>query len=173
LRPGLATAGLLRAPHALSDREVRRVQHAISNVEGAHALSREHFGFHATPVRLLITGAATVVALIIVAVAVSLVAAESRREHAMVVAVGADPRIRRRIIAANAFFVTALAGVLAAPAGFLPVAILEVARTQNQPIVVPWSVIAIVTLGAPLVAGLIAGAFSREPTPHAMLQPVW
>ncbi|MEX2558024.1 MAG: FtsX-like permease family protein [Actinomycetota bacterium] len=173
LRPGLASAGLLRAPHALSDEEIGRVQRAISRCEGTYATSRENFMFHATPVRLLITAAATFVALIIIGVAVALVAAESRREYALVVALGAGLGMRRRTVAANAFFVTALAGILAVPAGLLPVAIVEVARTQNQPIVVPWDVIGIVMVGAPLVAGLIAAAFSRQPPSRALLQPAW
>lgn len=173
LRPGLATAGLLRAPHALSDEEISRVQRAISRFEGAYATGREHLMFHATPVRLLITAAATFVALIIIGVAVALVAAESRREDALVAAVGAGPGMRRRTVAATAFFVTALAGMIAVPAGLVPVAIVEIARTPNQPFVVPWDVVGIVMVGAPLVAGLIAAASSRQPPSRDLLQPVW
>ena len=173
LHPGLASAGLLRAPHALSDEEVGRVQRAISKFEGAYATSRQQLMFHATPARLLITAAATLVALIIIGVAVALVAAESRREDALVVAVGAGPGMRRRTVAANAFFVTAMAGIIAAPAGLLPVAIVEMARTPNQPIVVPWDVVGIVMVCAPLVAGLIAAGFSRQPPSRDLLQPAW
>jgi hypothetical protein len=173
LRPDLASHGLLRAPHALSDEEIGHVQRAISSFEGAYATSRENFMFRATSVRLWITAAATLVALIIIGVAVALVATESRREDALVVAVGAGPGMRRRTVAANAFFVTALAGILAVPAGLMPVAIVELARTPNQPIVVPWDVIGIVMVGAPLVGGLIAAAFSRQPPSRALLQPAW
>lgn len=173
LRARLAEHALLRAPHALSREEIERVRRAISGYEGAYALSKQNYMFHATPARLLVTGAATILALIIVAVTVSLVAAESRREHAVVVAIGAGPGMRRRTVAASALFVTALAGVLAVPAGFLPVAITAVARKQNLPIVVPWTVIGIVAVAAPLVAGAIAGAVSRQPTSRALLQPIW
>jgi putative ABC transport system permease protein len=173
LGPAVTDHALLRAPHTFSREEIARVRRAISGFEGAFAISRENLMFHATPARLLVTGGATILALIIVAVAVSLVAAESRREYAVVVAVGAGPGIRRRTVAANAFFVTALAGVVAVVAGFVPVAIISVARTANQPIVVPWAVIGIVAVGAPLIAGAIAGAVSRQPTSRALLQPVW
>lgn len=173
LRPGAASSALFRAPHSLSDEEIRRVRHAIAPFQSSYALSRQNFMFHATPARLLITAAATFVALIIIAVAVALVAAESRRESAMVVALGAGPAIRRRTVAAQSFFITALAGILAVPAGFAPVAIIQVARTQNQPIVVPWDVIGIVALGAPLVAAAVAAISSREPPAQSLLQPAW
>ena len=103
----------------------------------------------------------------------ALVGAESRREHAVLVAVGAGPGRRRRTVAANAFFVSALAGVLAVPAGFLPVVILELARRAHRPIVAPWSVIGIVALGAPLIAAAFAGLASREPSSRSLMQPAW
>jgi len=173
LHSRLPNAAILRGRHALTKPEIKRVKHAVASFDGASATSRDEMMFPATTARLAVTGAATGVALIIVAVAVALVGAEARREHTMLVAVGAGPGTRRKTVAANAFFVSAIAGVLALPAGFLPVAIIEIARTVNQPIIVPWSVLGIVALGAPLIAAAIAAVSSREPTPRSLLQPIW
>jgi putative ABC transport system permease protein len=171
--PGVPSNAVLVAPHELTDEEIAAVRRAISPFSGAYARSLDDYLYNATAERLVVTAAAAVIALIIVAVAVALVGAESRREHAILVAVGAEPGTRRKMVAANAFLVAALAGVLGAQAGFLPMAVIQFARRGGYPIVVPWFEIGIVALGAPLIAGIVAGVFSREPSNRALLRPVW
>jgi len=119
------------------------------------------------------TGIAIALALIIVGVAVGLVGAESRREQAILSAVGASPRVRRRLVGANALLMTALAAVLAVPAAMIPMALILISERPRQPVPTPWSVIGIVAIGAPLIAGVLAALASRAPKARAMLQPNW
>jgi len=170
---GNTNTGLLRAPHALTKLEAERVKHAVSLIPGGYAQAQRDYIIDSTPMRLAMTGAAMALALIIVAVAVALVGAESRREQAILSAVGAAPGVRRRMVGANAFLMTSLAGVLAVPAGLVPMALILISERPRQPVPVPWSVVAMVALGAPLVAGLIAALVSRQPKSRAMLQPNW
>ena len=43
----------------------------------------------------------------------------------------------------------------------------------RQPVPTPWSIIGIVAIGAPLIAGVLAALASRAPKARAMLQPNW
>ena len=56
-----------------------------------------------------------------VPIAVALGEAESRPEQRTLLAIGADPRLRRRITAARAGVIAILGGLLAVPSGRLPV----------------------------------------------------
>ena len=70
--------------------------------------------------RLLLIGLALLFAVSVTGVAIALGEAESRPEQRSLVALGADPRLRRRIVASRAAVLALLAGVLAVPAGLLP-----------------------------------------------------
>lgn len=112
------------------------------------------------------------IALIIVAVSVALVGAESRRDFAILSAVGASPRTRRSIAAARAGLLTLSAAVLAVPAGFLPIAVAQMTRSVPRPIVIPWNAVALVVLATPAIASIAAGLVSRRPSAAAMLRPI-
>ena len=120
--------------------------------------------------RLAAVAAASLVALGIVAVIVALVSAEGRRDQAILVAIGAAPRTRRRIAGARAGLVSLLAAVIAIPAGFVPVTVIQWAR--RFPIVVPWPTLLLVAVGVPVVAAGFGWLTSRKPAGSAMLQPV-
>ena len=70
--------------------------------------------------RWVLIGISLLVALSVTAVAVALGEAESRQEQRTLLAVGADPRIRRRITVARAALLALLAGLLAISAGTHP-----------------------------------------------------
>jgi putative ABC transport system permease protein len=171
--PGLTNTGLLRGPHVLTKPDIRRVKHAVSLIPGGYAQAQSDYIIDSTPMRLGMTGGAMALALIIVAVAVSLVGAESRREQAILSAVGAAPGVRRRMVGANAFLMTALAGVLAVPAGLVPIALILISERPRQPVPVSWAIVGMVSVGAPLIAGRGAALVSRQPKSRAMLQPNW
>jgi putative ABC transport system permease protein len=96
-------------------------------------------------------------------------------------AVGAAPRTRRRVAAAQSGVLAALAGLLAVPAGLIPAIALvrtqegppvdyvtdpvQVAARLPHPIVVPWAVLAAVVIGVPLLAAAGGALFSRADTP--------
>jgi putative ABC transport system permease protein len=71
--------------------------------------------------RLLLIGLVLLFALSVTGIAIALGEAESRPEQRSLLALGADPGLRRRIAAARAAVFALLAGLLAVPAGLLPV----------------------------------------------------
>jgi putative ABC transport system permease protein len=105
--------------------------------------------------RLLLIALALLFALSVTGVAIALGEAESRPEQRSLLALGADPRLRRRIAAARAGVLALLAGILAVPAGLLPVWGLLASR--EAPFVVPVPEIAGAVIALPLLA--IAGAW--------------
>lgn len=83
-------------------------------------------------------------------IAIALGEAESRPEQRSLLALGADPRLRRRIAAARAAVLALLAGILAVPAGLLPIWGIFVSR--GSPIAVPVLEIAGAVVALPLLA---------------------
>jgi putative ABC transport system permease protein len=162
---------LVRAQHDLSGADLSRAKDLAARYSGIYEYSNRDLGSQAGPVRLLATAGGALLGLAILAVALALVRVEARREEAIMVAVGAPPGTRRKLAAANALLVSLLAGLLAAAAGFLPVAIVERAQTTPEPVVVPWGALAAVLLVVPVLAGAAAAAASRRPPPSMLLRP--
>jgi putative ABC transport system permease protein len=94
--------------------------------------------------------------LVVLAIALTLAAAETRSDQRSLLAVGADPALRRSIAAGRAAVLGGLGGVLAVPAGLLPVFGLLCSASDIE-LVVPWGSLALVGLGTPLLA--VAGAW--------------
>jgi hypothetical protein len=120
--------------------------------------------------RLSITLASFLFALGVVAIAVALGESESHADHRTLLALGADPGVRRRIIAARAGVLALMAGLLAVPAGLLPAWGLLASR--DTPLVVPVAEVGAAVLILPLVA--IAGALllSRSIPPWSAFRDV-
>jgi putative ABC transport system permease protein len=108
---------------------------------------------------LIVTFLSVVLALTITAIAVALGESESRADQRALLAIGADPSLRRRIVAARAGVIALMAALLAIPAGLLPVWGLLASR--DQPVVIPLPELLAIVVLLPLAA--IAGAllFSR------------
>jgi hypothetical protein len=85
--------------------------------------------------RWVLIGLSLLFALSVTGIAVALGEAESRSDQRTLLTIGADPRVRRRITAARAGVIALLGGVLAVPAGLLPVWGLLASR--GSPLVVP------------------------------------
>jgi putative ABC transport system permease protein len=103
-----------------------------------------------------------VTALACVAIALALAAAETRPDQQTLLAVGADPRLRRIMAAGRALLLSAIGALLAVPAGLLPVWGLN--RSDDATagsIAIPWDTIAIVAIGVPCVAAAGAWALTR------------
>jgi len=105
----------------------------------------------------------------VVAIGLSLSAAESREERDVLVAVGARPSSMRRVAGAKAYLLVVAGAVLAVPTGFLPVAlVIHTASRQElinasgstivttQPVVVPWMMIGLLVGAIPVIAGVLA-----------------
>jgi putative ABC transport system permease protein len=162
---------LLRAPHDLTGQEIERAKDIVARHIGAYAISARDLGSHDGPDRLWAIASGALLGLAILAVALALVRSESRRDQAILVAVGAEPRDRRRIAAAGALLLAFLGGALAVPVGFLPIAVIQSALTGDTPIVVPWGAIAAVLFAVPLLAGTVSAVTSRQPPVLDLLQP--
>ena len=109
-------------------------------------------------------------ALAILAVAVALVASESRRSRQILVAVGAGPMSHRKLLAATSWLLALIAAVLAVPSGLLP---LVVAAGQSDfPIRIPWATIVIVLFFVPLLAALVSSVVARTPRLGSLLRPI-
>jgi putative ABC transport system permease protein len=163
---------VMRSASDLTDDDLRRARTIVGQHLGATVYSVSDLGSQNGPGRRAVGVAGSAVALAIVAVVVALVSEESRRDRAIVTAVGASPRTRRALGGASAAVVAVVAGILAVPAGFVPVTVFRIAQARGYPIVIPWAAIAVALLGVPIVAGLAGAIASRQPKPMSLLRPI-
>ncbi len=109
--------------------------------------------------RILIMALALLFAVSVTGIAIALGEAESRPEQRSLLAIGADPRLRRRIAASRAAVLALLAGILAVPAGLLP--IWGIFASRGSPLAVPTIEIVGAVLALPLLAVISAFLLSR------------
>jgi putative ABC transport system permease protein len=93
-----------------------------------------------------------------------LTAVDSRADLATLSAVGAAPRMRRRLMASSAAVTAFLGSVLGVFAGFVP-AIGLISSRRGMPVVLPWSQLFTVTVGIPTLAAIFAWVFTRSRLP--------
>jgi putative ABC transport system permease protein len=163
---------VLRAPTDLTDADLQKAGAIVGRYSGASMNDVSSLGSQNGPGRWYFGIAGTLLALAIVGVIVTLMGEESRRDRAIVSAVGAAPRTRRALAGASAWVVAAVAGALAIPAGFVPVTVFRIAQARGYPIVVPWAAIAIAVVGVPVVAATVGALASRQPKPMSLLRPI-
>lgn len=109
----------------------------------------------------------TAAALGVTAVGLALSATEARDDLTTLTALGAPPRLRRRVRAWEALLTAGIAGVLAVPLGFVPAAVAIRANRGESAgrdvIVFPWTMALVVAVAVPLVAAAVAYASGRSP----------
>jgi putative ABC transport system permease protein len=173
LEPDPPVRFVVRAADEIDDQQLEDAKQLASAYPGAYIMGLEDTrSATGRPLRLAVLASSGLIALGIVAVAVALVAAETRRDRAILVAVGAAPGTRRRIAGSSALVLTGLAGLLAVPGGFLPAAVFRTASAAGDPLIVPWAVFAVVVLAVPLIAGGISAVASRPPPAARLLRPL-
>ncbi|HEX5619917.1 MAG TPA: FtsX-like permease family protein, partial [Solirubrobacteraceae bacterium] len=118
----------------------------------------------ANGVMLAIAGIAGFVTLVGVAISVALSAAEGRADLATLAAVGAAPRRRRALAASQALVIAGLGCVVGIAFGAF-VAYTARATTGSPDFVVPWMNLAVTGLVVPLLAVLVATAFTPSRLP--------
>lgn len=109
--------------------------------------------------RLLVTALVLLFAVSVTGIAIALGEAESRPEQRTLLAVGADRALRRRIAASRAAVLTLLAGVLAVPAGLLP--IWGIFASRGSPLGIPTIEIVGAVLALPILAVASSWLLSR------------
>ncbi|GAA1310417.1 hypothetical protein Psi02_39770 [Planotetraspora silvatica] len=143
------------------------------------------------PILLTLGAAAAVLVLGMTFVSTGLAAAEAKPDLAVMSAVGAAPRMRRRVKAGQALVIAlagavigVLAGLVAGVAAGWPRPHARASRPlfgadglplTPQPatpvIIVPWSLIALLVVGLPLLAALVCGVFTRSRLPAPRRRP--
>ncbi len=109
--------------------------------------------------------AALLTALVVVAIALSLSAAESRSDRAAMIAIGAPPWVTRNLSAGRAAVLAGLGGLLSVPAGLLPAWGL-VSTLDGMPFVPAWAAIGAAALGLPAIAVAGAWVLARSGMPN-------
>ena len=99
-------------------------------------------------------------------VATGLAQADARADHATLAAVGADPRLRRRLTAFQAAVVAGLGALLGTVSGFVPTVAFLYADAQMR-FVAPWQNLLVIAVVIPAVAALAAGLLTRSRLPLA------
>jgi putative ABC transport system permease protein len=154
---------LIRLDRPVSQGDVEHAQALLERFADARAAASLPPINPTDMTRVLFAVLSLAFALTVTAIAVALGEAEARGDQRTLLAIGADPRLRRQIAAARAGVLALLAGVLAVPAGLLPVWGLLASR--DAVLVVPWPEVAAVVGLLPLAAILGALLLSR-PIPH-------
>jgi putative ABC transport system permease protein len=111
-------------------------------------------------VEALLSAAALVLSLFVVAVSLALAAAETRDERDVLVVIGAPPATMRHTSGRKALLLTLLGAALAVPVGFLPVSVFTAASDNDLPLVFPWRIVLLLVAAVPIVAALATTAFS-------------
>ena len=99
-------------------------------------------------------------------VATGLAQADARGDHATLAAIGAAPRLRRRLTAFQAAVVAGLGALLGTVSGFVPMAAYLYADTEMV-FVAPWRNLLVIAFVVPAVAALAAFALTRSRLPLA------
>jgi putative ABC transport system permease protein len=154
---------LVRAPDPVSPAELQAARAALAPypeltiVAGAGARPRSV----PTSLLTLLFGVSAAVALAVVAAMVGLTQAEASSERRALFAIGASPSDLRRTTAASAGLLAMIGGVLAVPAGLLPLAAIYAASPAAAPLVVPWTGLAVAAVAVPAVAAAGGAALTR------------
>ncbi len=173
LIPAIYSSGaLIRLAHDATKSDIEKARTIAASHDGASIRTRADAEPKETIAKMIVFGMGSAVALAILTVAIALVASESRRDQAILAAVGADPAMRRKVAGMGGLLLAALAAVLAVPTGFIPLAIVHASMPNPRPVVVPVVTIVAVLLLVPAVAGAGAAISSKEPSTRRMLDPL-
>lgn len=154
-----ASTYVIRLNRDVTESDVERADGLVASLDETYARAPLDPPRSDDTPRWAITIASFLFALSVAAIAVALGEAESRPDQRTLLAVGADPRIRRRIVASRAGVLGLLAGHLALPAGLIPAWGLLASR--GVPMVLPVAELALVVIALPLAAILGALLLSR------------
>ncbi|WP_329579141.1 FtsX-like permease family protein [Kitasatospora sp. NBC_01250] len=159
---------------APTEKDQQRATAAVNGINASAELDVER-GFQSKSdlVTLALTGFAVLVVLGAAGIATGLAAADSRPDQATLAAVGAPPRIRRTLAGLQCGLIAVVGAVLGTLSGYVPAVALRRARDLaysgsqgvHTPILTPWSLILLVVLVLPLVAGLVAAATTSSRIP--------
>ncbi|WP_329085263.1 ABC transporter permease [Streptosporangium sp. NBC_01469] len=176
------------ASHGLSPRQGLGLEWELAGAgppAGVGVMIEQGFQNDVVPVLWLLMGAAFILVLGGTFVATGLAAADMRSDLATMAAVGAPPGTRRLVVAGQAGFIAglgvligALAGAVTGVAAAWPMTTRTYGSVMLTPageiipslpsapptVEIPWLLLAAVVIGLPVLAALVAGAFTRTKT---------
>jgi putative ABC transport system permease protein len=155
LSPGTSVRYVIRLPRTVTDADLSAAGAIAARYPDTTTFAERPPVNAGADFRLAMIVASLLFALTVTAVAVALGEAESRAEQRTLLAIGADPGLRRRIAASRAGVIALLGGLLAVPAGLLP--IWGLLASRGYPLVVPIQEVAGAVVLLPLLA--IAGTW--------------
>ena len=150
---------IVQFDHPVTDADLAGVRQVAATYPETSAVTMSAPERPGQEFRFVLIALVLVFALSVMGVALALGEAESRPEQRSLLALGADPRLRRRIVASRAAVLALLAGVLSVPAGLLPIWGIFVSR--GSAIAVPTIEIAGAVVVLPVLAVVISWLLSR------------
>jgi putative ABC transport system permease protein len=150
---------IVRYDHPVTQADLGHAQDVASRFPETVALIDTPPDRQGAEFRLVIMALVLLFAVSVTGIAIALGEAESRPEQRSLLAIGADPRLRRRIAGARAAVLALLAGILAVPAGLLPIWGIFVSR--GSPIAVPTLEITGAVIVLPILAVAASWLLSR------------
>lgn len=160
----------IRLDHPVTETDIATAASLIADSPNTYAQADPRPIDPSAVERLIASALSILLALTITAIAVALGEAEARADQRTLVAVGADPGLRRRIVAARGGVIALLAATLALPAGLLPVWGLYASRNQAVALPLPELIVTIVLL--PVVAMLGGLLLSRSLPPWSAFRDI-
>ncbi|MFF2007662.1 FtsX-like permease family protein [Streptomyces sp. NPDC058195] len=165
------------AAHAPTSAENQRTRAVIDQAGGGIWVQAESGPLRTADAKLLIlTLFAGVVTLGAAAIATGLAKADAEADLSTLSAVGAPPGVRRRLSGFQCLVVALTGVVLGTLAGVVPAVALRLVdlgdalaamrqfpmESAYTPIVLPWGTLGVIVVVVPLLAGLLAAAFTRS-----------
>ncbi|MFE7621113.1 FtsX-like permease family protein [Streptomyces sp. NPDC057496] len=179
-RLGLHTSpagSVYTAAHPPTDAELQRARAAIDQAGGGLWVQAESGPYKMEDTMLVIlTLLAGLVTLGAASITTGLAKADAEADLNTLSAVGAPPGVRRKLSGFQCMVVALTGVVLGTLAGLVPAVALRLVDLRDAlktmraepmesaytPIVLPWSTIGLLVVGVPLLAGLLAMAFTRS-----------
>lgn len=170
----IGVGGALLIPSEPFEQEqIEALNRALADVDPALSVAVEGWqrNSDSLTVSLVLTAIALVIALVATALSVGLAAAESRPDLATLAAVGAGPRVRRRIAGAQAGVITVLGTVVGLVTGLALAYVLSSWQQQDEILglswefTVPWPALGLLAIALPGLAILGAMALTRSRLP--------
>ncbi len=164
---------LLRAPAPLDPAERRALELvAVDQPSLSVTIEPGPASVDATPASVIALGLALVVTLAVIGATTALSATESDADMTTVVAVGAEPRFRRRFLAVQAGYHALAAAVIAVPLALLAVhAVHRPGSWEPAGVVVPWTALGVVVLAIPVIAAVATGLAVRPAPTMSVRRP--
>lgn len=156
-----------------TDTETDRLRTALSEYYGPYSYLQLERGNSDDAAFWLwiIVGAGALITLSAAGITAGLAFVDGRADQVTLAAIGAAPRLRKSLAAAQTLTTASLGSLLGTAAGVLPSAVV-VSVLRNVPLVVPWLQLAALLVAVPLVGSAAAWLLTRSRPPMARRQPL-